>query len=100
MNCMLIYTVERLLSDSSKKQCELDSAPVWLLKSLCMVFAPFLAFLINVSTIHSPGYFCHICSSSLSPSFESLRSIIISNFHYYFQYGRPTRYYSFIHSFW
>ena len=26
--------VERLLSDSSTKQCELDSAPVWLLKSL------------------------------------------------------------------
>src|SRR6218665_1658993 len=41
--------VERLLSDSSTKQCELDSAPVWLLKSLCMVFAPILALLIDVS---------------------------------------------------
>src|SRR6218665_3380163 len=36
--------------------------------------------------------FCDISSSSLSLSFESLDSIIISNFHYYFQDGRPTRY--------
>src|SRR6218665_1750103 len=35
-----------------------------------------------------------ICSSSLSLSFESLDSILISNFPYYFQYGRPTRYYN------
>ena len=41
--------VERLLNDSSTKQCELDSASVWLLKSLCMVFAPILALLIKVS---------------------------------------------------
>jgi len=32
--------------------------------------------------------FCDICSSSLSLSFESLYSIIISNFHNYFQDGR------------
>src|SRR6218665_2011661 len=38
--------------------------------------------------------FCDICSSSLSLSFESLDSIIISNVHYYFQDGRPTRYYN------
>src|SRR6218665_326358 len=38
--------------------------------------------------------FCDICSSSLLLSFESLDSIIISNFHYYFQDGRPIRYYS------
>src|SRR6218665_2428361 len=38
--------------------------------------------------------FCDICSSSLSLSFESLDSIIISNFNYYFQDGRPTRYYN------
>src|SRR6218665_1938947 len=38
--------------------------------------------------------FCDICSSSLSLSFESLDTIIISNFHYYFQDGRPTRYYN------
>src|SRR6218665_2486919 len=38
--------------------------------------------------------FCDICSSSLSLSFESLDSILISNFHYYFQDGRPTRYYN------
>src|SRR6218665_1243928 len=38
--------------------------------------------------------FCDICSSSLSLSFESLDSIHISNVHYYFQDGRPTRYYN------
>src|SRR6218665_3471399 len=38
--------------------------------------------------------FCDICSSSLSLSFESLDSILISNFHYYFQDGRPMRYYN------
>src|SRR6218665_3986539 len=38
--------------------------------------------------------FCDICSSSLSLSFESLDSIHISNFHYCFQDGRPTRYYN------
>src|SRR6218665_228914 len=38
--------------------------------------------------------FSYICSSSLSLSLESLYSIIISNFHYYFQDGRPTRYYN------
>src|SRR6218665_1244964 len=38
--------------------------------------------------------FCDNCSSSLSLSFESLDSILISNFHYYFQDGRPTRYYN------
>src|SRR6218665_972539 len=38
--------------------------------------------------------FCDICSSSLSLSFESLDSVLISNFHYYFQDGRPTRYYN------
>src|SRR6218665_3914567 len=42
----------------------------------------------------SPLVFCDICSSSLSLLFESLDSIIISNFHYYFQEGRPTRYYN------
>src|SRR6218665_510698 len=47
--------VERLLSDLSTTQCELDSAPVWLLtcKSLCMGFAPFLALLINVSIVQA-----------------------------------------------
>src|SRR6218665_483288 len=39
-------------------------------------------------------FFCDICSSSLSLSFESLDFIIISNFHYYFQDGRPTRHYN------
>src|SRR6218665_1441678 len=38
--------------------------------------------------------FCDICSSTLSLSFESLDSILISNFHYYFQDGRPTWYYN------
>src|SRR6218665_3177987 len=38
--------------------------------------------------------FCDICSSSLSLSFELLDSILISNFHYCFQDGRPTRYYN------
>src|SRR6218665_2537898 len=38
--------------------------------------------------------FCDICSSSLSLTCESLVSIIISNFNYYFQDGRPTRYYN------
>src|SRR6218665_662186 len=38
--------------------------------------------------------FCDICSSSLSLSFESLDSILISNFHYYFQDRRPTRNYN------
>src|SRR6218665_3630707 len=38
--------------------------------------------------------FGDICSSSLSLSFESLDSILISNFHYYFQDGRPMRYYN------
>src|SRR6218665_1471465 len=38
--------------------------------------------------------FCDICSSSLSLSFESLDSILISNSHYYFQNGRPTRCYN------
>src|SRR6218665_1740035 len=38
--------------------------------------------------------FCDICSSSLSLSFESLDSILISNFHYYFLDGRPTRYFN------
>src|SRR6218665_1119548 len=38
--------------------------------------------------------FCDICSSSLSFSFESLDSMLISNFHYYFQDGRPARYYN------
>ena len=41
--------VEKLISDSSTKQCELDSAPVWLIKSLYTVFAPILALLINIS---------------------------------------------------
>src|SRR6218665_2329666 len=36
--------------------------------------------------------FCDICSSSVSLSFESLDSILISNCHYYIQDGRPTRY--------
>src|SRR6218665_3047124 len=60
--------VERLLNDSSTKQCELDSAPVWLLKSLCMVFAPILALLINVSIVQgvSPRktQACHHSTSS------------------------------------
>src|SRR6218665_95353 len=38
--------------------------------------------------------FCDIFSSSLSLSFELLDSILISNFHYYSQDGRPTRYYN------
>ena len=38
--------------------------------------------------------FCDIWSSSLSLSFESLDSILISNFHYYFQDGRPTMFYN------
>src|SRR6218665_1671591 len=36
--------------------------------------------------------FCDICSSSLSLSFESLDSILISNFHYCFQDGRSWYY--------
>src|SRR6218665_3504303 len=38
--------------------------------------------------------FWDICSSSLSLSFESLDSIIVSNFYYYFQDGIPTRYHN------
>jgi hypothetical protein len=45
--------VEKMLTDSSTKQCELDSAPVWLLKTLSSVFAPILALLINVSLSQS-----------------------------------------------
>ena len=45
--------VEKLLADSSTKQCELDSAPVWLLKKLSCVFAPMLTLLINVSLSQS-----------------------------------------------
>jgi hypothetical protein len=41
--------IDKLLSDSSTKQCELDSAPVWLLKALRVVFAPILALLVNTS---------------------------------------------------
>ena len=41
--------VEQLLGDSSTKQCELDTTPVWLLKKLRIVFAPILALLINIS---------------------------------------------------
>ena len=41
--------VEKLLSDTATKQCELDSVPVRLLKTLRHVFAPILALLINIS---------------------------------------------------
>jgi len=41
--------VHKLIKDSSSKQCELDSIPTWLLKSLHSVFAPILASLINIS---------------------------------------------------
>src|SRR6218665_3214771 len=44
--------------------------------------------------LSASAVFCDICYASLSLSFESLDSIIISNFHYYFQDGRPTRYYN------
>ena len=35
--------VEKLLGDSTTKQCELDTAPVWIMKTLRAVFAPILA---------------------------------------------------------
>ena len=41
--------VEKLLGDSTTKQCELDTAPVWIMKTLRAVFAPILALLINIS---------------------------------------------------
>ena len=41
--------VELLLKDSTTKQCELDTAPVWLIKKLSSVFAPIIAFLVNTS---------------------------------------------------
>jgi len=41
--------VDKLLSDSSSKHCELDSSPVWLIKSLRHIFAPILVLLINCS---------------------------------------------------
>ena len=42
--------IELLLKDSTTKQCELDTAPVWLIKKLSNVFAPIIAFLVNTST--------------------------------------------------
>ena len=45
--------VDRFLSDSSTRQCELDPAAVWLLKPLFVAFAPILALLINVSIANS-----------------------------------------------
>ena len=42
--------VEKLLGDSTTKQCELDTAPVWIMKTLKAVFTPIiLALLINIS---------------------------------------------------
>jgi len=41
--------VNKLIKDSSSKQCELDYMPTWLLKSLHSVFVPILASLINIS---------------------------------------------------
>src|SRR6218665_1679436 len=38
-----------------------------------------------------PLVFCDICSSSMSLSFESLDSILISNFHYYLRSPLRTR---------
>jgi len=43
--------VDKLLSNSSSKQCELDSCPVWMIKSLRHLFAPILILLINCSLI-------------------------------------------------
>jgi hypothetical protein len=43
--------VEKLLADSAVKQCELDSMPVRLIKTLRHAFAPILAMLINISLI-------------------------------------------------
>src|ERR1043165_6840106 len=41
--------VDKLLSDSSSKHCELDSSPVWIIKSLRHIFSPILLLLINCS---------------------------------------------------
>src|SRR6218665_112502 len=41
--------VDKLLTESSTKNCELDSSPVWLIKSLRHVFVPILVLLINCS---------------------------------------------------
>jgi hypothetical protein len=41
--------VDKLLSDSSSKHCELDSSPVWIIKSLRHIFVPILLLLINCS---------------------------------------------------
>ena len=62
--------VDKLLSDSSTKQCELDSAPTWLLKSLRSVFVPILALLINASISQStlPDTHKHAILSPESPS--------------------------------
>ena len=43
--------VEKLLTDSAVKQCELDSMPVRLLKTFRYAFAPILAMLINISLV-------------------------------------------------
>jgi hypothetical protein len=43
--------VEKLLTDSAVKQCELDSMQVRLLKTFRYAFAPILAMLINISLI-------------------------------------------------
>ena len=45
--------VDKLLSNSSTKHCELDSSPVWLIKSLRHIFAPILLLLINCSLLTS-----------------------------------------------
>jgi len=43
--------VDKLLSDSSSKHCELDSCPTWIIKSFRHIFAPILLLLINCSLI-------------------------------------------------
>jgi Reverse transcriptase (RNA-dependent DNA polymerase) len=45
--------VEKLLGDSTTKQCELDIVPVWIIKTLRTVFAPILALLINISILQT-----------------------------------------------
>jgi len=48
--------VDKLIKDSFSEQCELDSMPTWLPKSLHSIFAPNLALLLNIflSQAHLP----------------------------------------------
>ena len=92
--------VDKLLTESSTKNCELDSSPVWLIKSLRHVFVPILVLLINCSlltcnvpTSHKRAIIRHrikkpgldLCDpsnyvlSQIFPSFPNLLSVQFTN---------------------